>query len=54
MSTFTVLLTPAHHPGAVREGNVVKFGPLHCLTHHGGCEWCRLHGYAETACECGR
>ena len=48
---------PAAHPGAIRDGATVLFGPLHCQQVHGGCDWCHENGYQITKtklCDCGR
>ena len=57
MTGTKVYAMPHEHPGAVREGSTVRFGPVHCATHHGGCNWCYENGYVPvrpTTCECGQ
>jgi hypothetical protein len=56
-TTFTTTAPPSDHPGAVRTGSTVLYGPFHCLTVHGGCDWCYAHGYITDPpprCACGR
>ena len=49
--------SPKEHPGALVDGAVVLYGPLHCAQAHGGCDWCYANGYQNAAprrCACGR
>lgn len=61
MTGTEVLSMPFNHPGAIREGSTVKFGPVHCITTHGGCDWCYANKYMNEppenkikVCDCGK
>lgn len=55
LDSFTVTAMPDQHPGAIKTGSTVRFGPVHCVSVHGGCGWCHAHGYMveKPAARCG-
>ena len=59
MTGTEVLSMPFNHPGAIREGSTVEYGPVHCITVHGGCDWCYANRYmseppVSNKCGCGK